>query len=115
MASLPISSSRIVKVATCNLNQWALDFHGNLQRIVKSIELAKAQGATYRVGPELEICGYGCEDHFLEIDTITHSWECLAYILSTDLTDNCVCDFGMPLITKECGTTAALSVWTRKC
>jgi NAD+ synthase (glutamine-hydrolysing) len=98
MASLPISSSRIVKVATCNLNQWALDFHGNLQRIVKSIELAKAQGATYRVGPELEICGYGCEDHFLEIDTITHSWECLAYILSTDLTDNCVCDFGMPLI-----------------
>ncbi len=31
-----------------------------------------------QVGPELEIPGYGCEDHFLELDTIEHSWECLA-------------------------------------
>ena len=31
-----------------------------------------------QVGPELEIPGYGCEDHFLEQDTIEHSWECVA-------------------------------------
>lgn len=30
-----------------------------------------------QVGPELEIPGYGCEDHFLEQDTIEHSWECV--------------------------------------
>jgi hypothetical protein len=29
------------------------------------------------VGPELEIPGYGCEDHFSENDTVEHCWECL--------------------------------------
>uniref|UniRef100_A0A8D1J1B3 Glutamine-dependent NAD(+) synthetase n=2 Tax=Sus scrofa TaxID=9823 RepID=A0A8D1J1B3_PIG len=46
---------RKVTVATCALNQWALDFEGNLQRILKSIEIAKHKGAKYRLGPELEI------------------------------------------------------------
>ena len=32
-------------------------------------------GAAYRLGPELEISGYSCEDHFLEDDTFTHCWE----------------------------------------
>jgi hypothetical protein len=31
-----------------------------------------------QVGPELEVCGYGCEDHFFELDTVSHSWEALA-------------------------------------
>lgn len=42
-------------LATCSLNQWALDFHGNRDRILLSIKQAKEQGATLRVGPELEI------------------------------------------------------------
>uniref|UniRef100_A0A8B9S2A7 Glutamine-dependent NAD(+) synthetase n=1 Tax=Apteryx owenii TaxID=8824 RepID=A0A8B9S2A7_APTOW len=42
-------------VATCALNQWALDFDGNLERIFKSIKIAKSKGARYRLGPELEI------------------------------------------------------------
>lgn len=33
---------------------------------MKSITVAKSKGATLRVGPELEIPGYGCLDHFLE-------------------------------------------------
>lgn len=36
-----------------------LGFEGNLARIKKSIILAKQAGATLRVGPELEIPGYG--------------------------------------------------------
>ena len=63
MITSPTSS--LITVATCNLNQWALDFDGNCERILKSCAIAKEQGATYRLGPELEICGYGCEDHFL--------------------------------------------------
>ena len=59
----------------CNLNQWALDFPGNLRRIEQSIAEAKAAGATYRCGPELEVCGYGCEDHYFEEDTILHCWQ----------------------------------------
>ena len=40
----------LVTVATCALNQWALDFRGNLRRIAESIREAKAAGARYRVG-----------------------------------------------------------------
>lgn len=46
---------RKVTVAACTLNQWALDFEGNFDRILQSIEEAKQAGATYRTGPELEI------------------------------------------------------------
>jgi len=46
---------KLVTVATCALNQWALDFTGNWERIRRSIELAKAAGASYRLGPELEV------------------------------------------------------------
>ncbi|KAL3691309.1 hypothetical protein R1sor_004960 [Riccia sorocarpa] len=88
---------RLVKLATCNLNQWAMDFTGNLARICESIEEARQAGAAYRVGPELEICGYGCEDHFLELDTCTHSLECLGEILKSGLTDGIVCDIGLPI------------------
>jgi len=36
-----------------------MDFEGNLHRITESIRIAKDEHkATYRVGPELEICGY---------------------------------------------------------
>lgn len=56
----------LVKVATCNLDQWAMDFDLNLTNVRASIIEAKRQGARLRVGPELEICGYGCEDHFFE-------------------------------------------------
>jgi NAD+ synthase (glutamine-hydrolysing) len=38
-----------------SLNQWALDFEGNLARILESIKVAKEKGAKLRVGPELEI------------------------------------------------------------
>ncbi len=51
----------IAVVATCNLNQWALDFDGNVDRIKQSIKEARAAGARLRLGPELEIPGYGCE------------------------------------------------------
>lgn len=84
-------------VSTCSLNQWALDFDGNRDRIVRSIECAKAAGSTLRIGPELEIPGYGCYDHFLESDTELHSWQVLAEILQSDLTDGILCDVGMPV------------------
>ena len=89
---------RIARLATCALNQWALDFEGNIARVKASILQEKEAGARYSVGPELEIPGYGCEDHFLEVDTIEHSWECLADLLRDDTTDAILCDIGMPVI-----------------
>ncbi|XP_050227068.1 glutamine-dependent NAD(+) synthetase-like [Mercurialis annua] len=92
---------RLLKVATCNLNQWAMDFDGNLKNIKESIAQAKEAGAVIRLGPELEITGYGCEDHFLELDTVTHSWECLKEILVGDWSDGILCSIGMLLLNKS--------------
>ena len=88
----------LVKLATCNLNQWAMDFKGNLERIEESVREAKAAGCTFRTGPELEITGYGCEDYFHEQDTFMHAWDSLASLLNSDLTDDILCDFGMPVM-----------------
>ncbi|KAI8100054.1 uncharacterized protein BX664DRAFT_322756 [Halteromyces radiatus] len=92
---------RLITVATCSLNQWALDFEGNLQRILESIRIAKERGARLRVGPELEITGYGCQDHFLEGDTYLHSWEVLASILKSEEAKDMILDIGMPIIHKS--------------
>lgn len=82
METAQVERKTLVTVASCNLNQWALDFDGNLDRVMRSIRQAKAMGARYRLGPELELCGYGCEDHFLEHDTFLHCDQSLAALLS---------------------------------
>ncbi|BAM83417.1 glutamine-dependent NAD synthetase [Cyanidioschyzon merolae strain 10D] len=89
---------RLVRVATCNLNQWSLDFAGNLERICCSIARAREAGARYRLGPELEVSGYGCEDHFLEPDTFVHSWEVIAEIIARGYTDDILVDLGAPVL-----------------
>ncbi|XP_033629218.1 glutamine-dependent NAD(+) synthetase-like [Asterias rubens] len=91
---------RKVVLATCTLNQWAMDFEGNCKRILKSIEIAKSMGAKYRLGPELEICGYGCNDHFYESDTCLHSFQVLAELLKSKVTEDIICDVGMPVLHK---------------
>nr|CAD7454129.1 unnamed protein product [Timema tahoe] len=92
---------RKVTVAVCTLNQWALDFDGNLQRILQSIQEAKEAGASFRSGPELEICGYSCEDHFYESDTLLHCWEVLLEILISPICKDMLVDVGMPVMHKN--------------
>ena len=106
--------STLVTLATCNLNQWALDFNGNLDRIIKSIRIAKERGAKYRVGPELEVTGYGCEDHFFEQDTFRHSWQSLAMLLRTDVTDGILCDIGMPVMHRGVRYNCRVFIYDRK-
>lgn len=93
--------AKYATVATCTLNQWAMDFDGNLSRVCESIERAKRSGARLRLGPELELCGYGCEDHYFESDTLLHCWESIVAILSSNLTDNILCDIGMPVLHED--------------
>lgn len=92
---------RKITVASATLNQWALDFEGNLDRILQSILDAKEMGATLRTGPELEICGYSCQDHFYESDTFLHSWEALAELLNAPLCKDILIDVGMPVMHKN--------------
>ena len=118
MTQLPgTNGERCFKVAACALNQWALDFIGNCQRIIESISQAKSQGAILRVGPELEVCGYGCNDHFFESgnhysfvlchydkpkklilffkDLYYHSWQSIYDIIASGVTEGIICDIGM--------------------
>lgn len=85
------------KVAIFSLNQWALDFTGNTQRIIESIDRANKVGSAYRAGPELELCGYSVEDAFYEQDTVFHSWSCLMDIISHSAGMNMIVDIGMPV------------------
>ncbi|KAL1471529.1 hypothetical protein MTO96_023584 [Rhipicephalus appendiculatus] len=93
-----ITMGRKVTLAVCTLNQWAMDFDGNYKRILKSIKEAKAKGASFRSGPELEVTGYGCADHFYESDTLLHSWEVLASLLRDPTCEGIMVDVGMPVM-----------------
>ncbi|KAF7856329.1 hypothetical protein EAF04_009857 [Stromatinia cepivora] len=101
-------------LATCNLNQWALDFDGNQKRIIESIRRAKKAGASLRVGPELEVTGYGCQDHFLESDTELHSWESLAEIIAHEECRDILLDIGMPVRHKNVNYNCRIIVYNAK-
>ena len=88
-------------LSTCCLNQWALDYEGNLKRILQSVSIARAHGASYRLGPELEVTGYGCSDHFFESDTQLHAFQVLGYLLKSPTTRDIICDVGMPVMHKN--------------
>ncbi|KAK3684892.1 hypothetical protein B0T22DRAFT_464411 [Podospora appendiculata] len=88
----------LVTVATCSLNQWVLDWEGNLGRIIESIHKAKEAGARLRVGPELEICGYSLLDHYHELDVFTHSLEMLRLLLLDKSTHGILIDVGLPIL-----------------
>ena len=47
-----------------------MDFVGNVKRVIESIEKAKELGASYRIGPELEITG--CVISFMKPIHHTH-------------------------------------------
>ena len=59
---------RLATLATCNLNQWALDFGGNLQRVIDSIAEAKRRGARYRCGKNPDI------PHQPFCNKLNHEW-----------------------------------------
>uniref|UniRef100_A0A8B9TV85 Glutamine-dependent NAD(+) synthetase n=1 Tax=Anas platyrhynchos TaxID=8839 RepID=A0A8B9TV85_ANAPL len=86
---------RAARLAACALNQWALDFEGNAGRILKSIEIAKGKGE--RCG----YYGYGCSDHYYESDTLLHSFQVLAKLLESPVTQDIICDVGMPVMHKN--------------
>jgi len=88
---------RLATIATCQLNQWVLDFDGNRDRIIQAIVDAKKRGAKLILTPELCIPGYGLLDHFLELDVYTHSWEVVAEIIAHPECQDIIIDLGLPV------------------
>ena len=93
---------RAITVSSCNLNQFSLDFHGNLHRILQAVKKAKNGGSCLIITPELSICGYSCLDAFLEPDTELHSWEVLHELMTNDDCQNIIVDVGMPVRYASC-------------
>ncbi|GAA5917344.1 hypothetical protein JCM8208_000995 [Rhodotorula glutinis] len=114
MAASAHPAGGLITVATCSLNQHALDFDGNLDRILRSIKIAKDRGAKLRIGPELEITAYGCQDHFLEGDTHLHAWQVLVKILECDDGLDMIVDVGMPVVHKNVIYNCRIIIHNRK-
>ena len=89
---------RTICLSSCNLNQWSLDFVGNRDRIIEAVARAKNEGSKLIITPELSVSGYDCMDAFLELDTVTHSLEVLAELLTNDACSDIIVDVGMPII-----------------
>lgn len=89
-----------VKIGLCSLNNDPLDFKNNYLKIMESIEECKRNHCSIRIGAELEISGYSCEDHFLEYDTIFHSWDVIKDIITSGITNGIVVDVGCPILHK---------------
>ena len=103
-----------ITVSCCNINQHCLDFKNNLRQIKQSIIISKNQGSRIRVGSELEICGYSCEDHFLENDTELLSWLMLAELLNDNTTDNILSLIGMPVMFQNTLYNCVIYVFNRQ-
>lgn len=72
---------KLIKVGAAVLNQTALDWDGNRDRILQSIELARQEQVSLLCLPELAISGYGCEDAFHSPSVHRCAWEVLQEIL----------------------------------
>ena len=57
----------------------------------------RKDGSALVITPELSICGYGCLDAFLELDTEMHSWEVLQELLASEVCRGIIVDVGMPV------------------
>lgn len=57
-----------MKIAIAQLNCVVGDLAGNVNKIIESVNRAKAEGATMLVTPELSLCGYSPEDLLLRAD-----------------------------------------------
>ena len=59
---------RLIRVGAGVVNQTALDWSGNQERLLAAIEEAREAGVQVFCLPELSITGYGCEDAFFSPD-----------------------------------------------
>jgi len=77
------------------LNQTPLDWEGNTNRILESIQLARQKDVHVLCLPELCVTGYGCEDMFLAPHVWRTSWEMLHRIVPE--TDGMIVSVGLPM------------------
>uniref|UniRef100_A0A915LD93 Glutamine-dependent NAD(+) synthetase n=1 Tax=Meloidogyne javanica TaxID=6303 RepID=A0A915LD93_MELJA len=81
LSSSRLKTGRIINLAVCTgFGVCALPFSVSI-----TCRDAYEKGSKIRLGPELEIPGYNCLDHFHELDTELHSWEILKEIVDESI------------------------------
>ena len=103
-----------VKIGVVSINTVPLDFKKNYNNIMLSIQQCIDMGCSIRVGSELEVSGYGCADHFIEYDTIFHSWDIIKDIIRSGITENIVCELGTPVLHKAALYNARVIIYQSK-
>jgi NAD+ synthetase len=93
--------AKLVRMAVGTLNQWAMDFKGNTERIIKSIKQAHDAGAVILALPELAVSGYSCQDHFLEREMFELSFTMLKEIAKKTDGIHILVSLGCPILHKE--------------
>jgi len=86
---------RKIRVGSGSINTTPLDFSGNKSLIISLIDSARTNRVSILCLPELAICGYGCEDEFLNLATSQKSLESLQDILPH--TRNMMIALGLPI------------------
>jgi NAD+ synthase (glutamine-hydrolysing) len=87
---------KLIKIAAAVLNQTPLDWNGNRERILATLDDAREKRASIVCLPELCITGYGCEDAFLAAGVVRTAWELLNELLPA--TKGLVASLGLPLL-----------------
>jgi NAD+ synthase (glutamine-hydrolysing) len=85
----------LIKVGAAALNQTALDWIGNKNRILEAINEARNQEIQVLCLPELCISGYGCEDAFYARDTFKIALEILEEVAEN--TQDIAVSIGLPI------------------
>jgi len=88
----------VVNVSVATLNQWSLDFEGNEGRIKQAIDIALENKSKLILLPELAVCGYSCQDHFIERETHELSFNVITNILLHSRDKNILIAVGAPVI-----------------
>ncbi len=87
---------KLVKLGAGVLNQTPLDWDGNRDRIVRTIESAREREISVLCLPELCISGYGCEDAFYSPGVHEMAFRVLLEILPS--TRGIIASVGLPLL-----------------
>ncbi|MCC6537091.1 MAG: NAD(+) synthase [Bryobacterales bacterium] len=86
---------KLVRVAAAAVNQTPLDWAGNLRRILRAVEMARADKVSVLCLPELCITGYGCEDAFFSTDVTRRAIDSLRQVAAASA--GMIVSVGLPL------------------
>src|SRR5688500_19308023 len=87
---------KLIRVGAAVINTTPLDWDGNLDKVRRAIDAARAAGVSILCLPELCITGYGCEDAFHAPGTQSMAQGVLQELLPE--TRGMIVSLGLPLM-----------------